>query len=172
MVAIKCLKRAIIVLILLYVILNVIKYYVVYDHSVLTTRKQKLQDLPSPNEKNVLSEEENFTKNRNSVNSVKEISTATASRTETPLLSKQTKKPRASITKSTQSKGLEIKLAVSVSSKSNCEFWKYPHRIEFNGSSFITLDPKRFLYPALIWGPNNQIKGLQQAVYLAIKLNR
>ena len=143
MIAIKRLRRARIALMLLYVFLDVIKYYIVYDHSVLRNRTQKLQDLPSKHEKNALSEKEAFTKSQFSANSVKGI------RTETLSLSKQSQKPRASITKLTHSEGLETKLAVSVSSKSNCEFWKYPYRVEFNGSSFLTLDPKRFLYPAI-----------------------
>ena len=172
MATIKRVKIAIIVLILSYVILDVTKHYIVYSHFLLATRKQNLQDLPSKNVKNVISEIENFTKNQISANSAKGIRTTTTSRTETPLLSKLSQKPLASITNLTQSKRLVRKSAVSTKSKSNCEFWKYPYRVEFNGSSFLTLDPKRFLYPALIWGPNNQINGLQQAVYLAIKLNR
>ena len=172
MAAIKYLKIAIIALILLCVVLSIIKYYVVYDYSVLFIRNQTLPNLPSTNVKNILSEKETFMRNPNSANSVKERTTTTKSRIETLLLSKLSQKPPASITKLAQSKELITKLAVSASSKSNCKFWKYPNQVEFNGSSFFTLDPKRFLYPALIWGPNNQIKGLQQSVYLAIKLNR
>ena len=173
MAAIKYLKIAIIALILLCVVLIIIKYYVVYDYSVLFIRNQTLPNLPSKNVKNILSEKETtFMRNPSSANSVKERTTTTKSRIETLLLSKLSQKPPASITKLAQSKELITKLAVSASSKSNCKFWKYPYQVEFNGSSFFTLDPERFLYPALIWGPNNQIKGLQQAVYLAIKLNR
>ena len=82
MIAIKRLRRARIALMLLYVFLDVIKYYIVYDHSVLRNRTQKLQDLPSKHEKNALSEKETFTKSQFSANSVKGI------RTETPSLSK------------------------------------------------------------------------------------
>jgi len=36
----------------------------------------------------------------------------------------------------------------------------------------LQLDPTRFLYPGLVGGPNNQLCGLLDSVYLAIRLNR
>jgi len=36
----------------------------------------------------------------------------------------------------------------------------------------ILLNPDRFLYPGLVWGPGNQMVGLWQSMYLAIRLNR
>lgn len=33
-------------------------------------------------------------------------------------------------------------------------------------------DPSKFLTGALIWGPNNQLRGLREMVFLALKLNR
>jgi len=36
----------------------------------------------------------------------------------------------------------------------------------------IPLDPDRFLYPGLIGGPNNQLVGLWESIYIAIRLNR
>ena len=35
-----------------------------------------------------------------------------------------------------------------------------------------TIRADRFLVPILIWGPNNQIRGFAETVFLAIKLNR
>jgi hypothetical protein len=34
------------------------------------------------------------------------------------------------------------------------------------------LDPNRFLIPALIWGPMNQVEGLRESIAIAISLNR
>ncbi|XP_078484741.1 uncharacterized protein LOC104265698 [Ciona intestinalis] len=36
----------------------------------------------------------------------------------------------------------------------------------------IKLDPNKFLLPFLIWGPNNQLIGLRDSIFVAIKLNR
>jgi len=36
----------------------------------------------------------------------------------------------------------------------------------------LRLDPTRFLYPGLVGGPNNQLCGLMDSIYLAIRLNR
>lgn len=33
-------------------------------------------------------------------------------------------------------------------------------------------DPNKFLVPALLWGPSNQINGLKESIALALKLNR
>nr|XP_026696581.1 uncharacterized protein LOC100180315 [Ciona intestinalis] len=36
----------------------------------------------------------------------------------------------------------------------------------------VSLDPNKFLLPWLLWGPNNQLVGFRESVFLAIKLNR
>ena len=36
----------------------------------------------------------------------------------------------------------------------------------------IKLNPNKFLTAALAWGPNNQLRGLRETIYLAIRLNR
>ena len=36
----------------------------------------------------------------------------------------------------------------------------------------IQLDPNRFFYPGLVGGPNNQLVGLLESIYIAIRLNR
>ncbi|XP_076813384.1 uncharacterized protein LOC143459948 [Clavelina lepadiformis] len=56
--------------------------------------------------------------------------------------------------------------------KVNCSTWRKPLRNVSALSSQIILAPDRFLYPGLIWGPNNQIVGLFQSIYVAIRLNR
>ncbi|CAK8689387.1 uncharacterized protein LOC143459947 isoform X2 [Clavelina lepadiformis] len=53
-----------------------------------------------------------------------------------------------------------------------CSTWRKPLHNVSALSSQITLAPDRFLYPGLIWGPNNQIVGLFQSIYVAIRLNR
>ncbi|XP_076815081.1 uncharacterized protein LOC143461157 isoform X2 [Clavelina lepadiformis] len=54
----------------------------------------------------------------------------------------------------------------------NCSTWRKPLHNVSALSSQITLAPDRFLYPGLIWGPNNQVIGLFQSIYVAIRLNR
>ena len=55
----------------------------------------------------------------------------------------------------------------------NCFLWKIPdENWEGNKKPFVILNPEKFLFPGLWGGPNNQITGLKEAVYLAIKLNR
>ena len=34
------------------------------------------------------------------------------------------------------------------------------------------LDPEHFLIPILEWGPNNQLRGFMESMYIAIQLNR
>lgn len=41
-----------------------------------------------------------------------------------------------------------------------------------NGQSFYQTDPERFIIPLLSMGPNNQLEGFLESVFLAIKLNR
>jgi len=36
----------------------------------------------------------------------------------------------------------------------------------------IILDPDHFLIPILEWGPNNQLRGFMESIYIAIQLNR
>ena len=54
----------------------------------------------------------------------------------------------------------------------DCSDWTLPDINKINEKSSISLDPEKFLYPGLLWGPNNQIMGLKHAVYVAIRLNR
>ena len=53
-----------------------------------------------------------------------------------------------------------------------CSDWNFSKKIQVEKKPQIVLDPNRFLYPGLIGGPNNQILGLQQSIYLTIRLNR
>ena len=59
-----------------------------------------------------------------------------------------------------------------VEEDNNCSSWDFPKKIQINKAPQIPLDPDRFLYPGVIWGPYNQILGLQHAIYLTIRLNR
>ena len=54
----------------------------------------------------------------------------------------------------------------------NCSDWAFPTTFKEIKHPKIILNSNRFLYPGLIWGPNNQIIGLKNSIYLAIKLNR
>ena len=36
----------------------------------------------------------------------------------------------------------------------------------------IPLDPNKYLIPVLTYGPNNQLRGFRETIFLAIKLNR
>ena len=55
----------------------------------------------------------------------------------------------------------------------NCFLWKIPDKNwEENKKPLVILNPQKFLFSGLWGGPNNQITGLKEAVYLAIKLNR
>ncbi|XP_076817900.1 uncharacterized protein LOC143463324 isoform X2 [Clavelina lepadiformis] len=55
----------------------------------------------------------------------------------------------------------------------NCTLWE-PYRDDLITpfSTRIKLNPSRFLYPGFYGGPNNQIMGLHQSIYVAIRLNR
>ncbi|XP_076817899.1 uncharacterized protein LOC143463324 isoform X1 [Clavelina lepadiformis] len=55
----------------------------------------------------------------------------------------------------------------------NCTLWE-PYRDDLIATlpSRIQLNPSRFLYPGFYGGPNNQIMGLLQSIYVAIRLNR
>ncbi|CAK8679898.1 unnamed protein product [Clavelina lepadiformis] len=55
----------------------------------------------------------------------------------------------------------------------NCTLWEpYPDDLIATFPSRIKLNPSRFLYPGFYGGPNNQIMGLLQSIYVAIRLNR
>ena len=88
------------------------------------------------------------------------------------LMEFQTREPsfktRTQLSKASSTSTASIKKNLN----SNCTLWRFPSEVDTDRTPRLQLDPNRFLYPGLIWGPNNQIKGLQQAVYLAIKLNR
>ena len=47
-----------------------------------------------------------------------------------------------------------------------------PAKPPANGQSFYQTDPERFIIPLLSMGPNNQLEGFLESVFLAIKLNR
>ncbi|XP_039265658.2 uncharacterized protein LOC120341245 isoform X1 [Styela clava] len=49
------------------------------------------------------------------------------------------------------------------------------HDLDWKMSSLeplVTLDPNRFMYTAIINGPSNELMGLQEAIFVAIKTNR
>ena len=54
----------------------------------------------------------------------------------------------------------------------DCSSWEIPSNWKSENNPLIKLDPKRFLYPGLLYGPNNQITGFKETIYLAIRLNR
>ncbi|XP_076824685.1 uncharacterized protein LOC143470435 [Clavelina lepadiformis] len=55
----------------------------------------------------------------------------------------------------------------------NCSLWgAYPNQLITSLASQIKLNPKNFLYPGLFGGPNNQLMGLLQSIFVAIRLNR
>ncbi|CAK8692918.1 unnamed protein product [Clavelina lepadiformis] len=54
----------------------------------------------------------------------------------------------------------------------DCNSWEIDQDWTPRQSPQISLDPDNFLYPGLYGGPNNQIFGLRQSVYLAIRLSR
>ena len=67
---------------------------------------------------------------------------------------------------------VQVKEQTAANLKPNCSLWKIPSRLEIPEDPLIKLDPNVYLYPGLDGGPNNQIKGFYQAIYLAIRLNR
>jgi len=73
-----------------------------------------------------------------------------------------------------QTKDLKVdsKVPANIPDVSNCswhcQFTNWSNEI----IPVIKLDPGRFLYPGLVYGPNNQICGLHDAIYLSIRLNR
>ncbi|XP_078495031.1 uncharacterized protein LOC108950060 [Ciona intestinalis] len=103
--------------------------------------------------------------------------TAAATTTTTPP-TKSTTPP----TTTTTTTATKIESTKSQSTLDNTDFVKTANptcaswRTEINWSKpvkpTIQLDPGKYLYPGLIWGPNNQIVGLWQSMYLAIRLNR
>ena len=54
----------------------------------------------------------------------------------------------------------------------SCFLWVYPSEFKTYDNPRIKLDPNRFLYSGMTWGPNNQIVGLIETAFIAIKLNR
>ena len=54
----------------------------------------------------------------------------------------------------------------------NCSDWAFPRKFQEAKHPKINLNSEKFLYPGLIWGPNNQITGFKKSIYLAIRLNR
>ena len=66
----------------------------------------------------------------------------------------------------------DLRSQLSENTATNCTMWHFPDQIKTYKYPKIILDPKRFLYPGLANGPNNQINGLINAIYLSIVLNR
>ena len=54
----------------------------------------------------------------------------------------------------------------------DCFTWKYSKLQNKKKTPAVKLDPKRILYPGIVWGPNNQLKGLKESIYLAVRTNR
>ena len=54
----------------------------------------------------------------------------------------------------------------------DCSLWEIPSNWKSENNPLIKLNPERFLYPGLMYGPNNQITGFKETIYLAIRLNR
>jgi len=152
--------KLIIVLSIFYIIWIVTKYYFAED-SVLFTPRFVLKNLLNKSENHL--KFENYWKYTH-LFTRSSITPKGMSATTKTILNPST--PKTSRQKTTSKK------ATAIVQWPNCSFWKHPSRVEFNGSSRFHLDSNRFLYPALIWGPNNHIKGLRQAVYISIKLNR
>ena len=61
---------------------------------------------------------------------------------------------------------------VATAKEQDCSMWKFPEHFEATYDPLIKLDRDLFLYPGLVGGPNNQIRGFYQSIYLAIRLNR
>ena len=55
---------------------------------------------------------------------------------------------------------------------SSCSLWTFPSELKVYDNPRIKLDPNRYLYGGNVQGPNNQIVGLIESIYIAIKLNR
>ena len=67
---------------------------------------------------------------------------------------------------------VQVKEQTAANLKPNCSWWKITSHLEIPEDPLIKLHPNLYLYPGLDGGPNNQIKGFYQAMYLAIRLNR
>jgi len=67
---------------------------------------------------------------------------------------------------------IDLKSYTTAHSGQNCSLWMIPRRLNIPRDPLIKLNPNLFLYPGMVGGPNNQIKGFHQSIYLAIKLNR
>ena len=53
-----------------------------------------------------------------------------------------------------------------------CKIWNFSQKLKTYDNPQIKLNHDLFLFPDVVGGPNNQIKGLIHAMYLAIRLNR
>jgi len=135
-----------------YIVLTVIDYFFYDGKSVESTHNFELKNFLNPSKKFL------------EIENPRKYSAATSSK-----LMSTTTEERITMTKH---KTASPKTPAAISQNTKCTMWKYPPQVELNGVPRINLDPNRFLYPSLVWGPSNQIEGLQQAVYLSIKLNR
>ena len=64
------------------------------------------------------------------------------------------------------------KISSMINETQDCSEWAFPATFKEIKGTQIVLNSDKFLYPGLIWGPNNQIIGLKNSIYLAITLNR
>lgn len=67
--------------------------------------------------------------------------------------------------------GMNSRHQSSLNHKHGCRSWKIS-RIWKNEEPQIKLDPKRILYPGIMYGPNNQVQGLKESIYFSIRTNR
>ena len=64
------------------------------------------------------------------------------------------------------------KISSMINETQDCSAWTFPATFKEIKDPQIVLNSDKFLFPGLIWGPNNQIIGLKNSIYLAIALNR
>ena len=58
------------------------------------------------------------------------------------------------------------------SSEPGCPVWEPDWPAMSKIAPQIRLDPDKFLIPVLTYGPNNQLRGFRETIFLALKLNR
>nr|XP_039270219.1 uncharacterized protein LOC120344942 [Styela clava] len=136
---------------------------VTYAYYVFMERKYSKSevDVESVNDL-ILKDEQSYTEKIHSVSrmySINRKKLVSSSKTEKTLKAPPTeKKPKDSPRKASQ--------MCSHSWKTDWD------EIKRRGKPLINLDPNRFIYPVLTNGPNNQLIGLRDTLYLAIRLNR
>ena len=58
------------------------------------------------------------------------------------------------------------------SNEKNCPMWEPDWEALKDVQPQVTLDPEKYLIPILTYGPNNQLRGFRETIFLALKLNR